>query len=580
MMRVFAIFVTFLLISATVYSQAFFELTETFVSSDASIQFKFPEQFNTTIDPDNQMVTVTGINELEFNIYSPVTLDLLGFADDLTHEELIEEFLVDYDDIGTIRMQRVESQDFWSATYDDGQHIILVVPLGNAYAIVESVEWVRSRHLIILLSMSASIELLGPAGTGNTEFSQMIVSPETRLLFELPSALTVEYLPDDLALELDSDDIKLHVFSTERIQQEGLGDISDAVELLSSLIDVNDREVGSIETFTVNRKLLTVADYTLDDFDGMLVVVPLDNGEFVVIDTIEWSLVEDRGTVIDIAGTFQAMIAPILNDPNGNWQDVIVQLEEYDVIVPGGGIVFVEDRAFFAGEGNWFTPLADNSPQTNIVMAATLSYTASSTYNLAGIESCTLLSRIGQNSVGDAIQFIQVGIDNFETVFYRFVDDNDEFHYNEFASVDLENNTTYHILYIAQEESLTVFLDGKQVAKDLPVGFAVGTFGIGLDSSGPTAECIGENIWVYRLPEVTDGVCRANSTANVNRRGGPGTSFAIAGQMTANSPEDIVGQTVGDDGFVWWQLASESWVRNDVISLSGDCSDVPDVSDN
>ena len=579
MKRIFAIFVTILLISATVYSQAFFELTETFASNDAGIQFKFPEQFNTTIDPDNQMVTVTGIDELEFNIYSPVTLNLLGFTDDLTHEELIQEFLARYDDIGTIRLQSVESQEFWSATYDDGQHIIFVVPLGDAYAIVESIEWVRSRHLIVLLSMSASIELLGPSGTGETEFTQSIVSPETRLLFELPSAFTVEYLPDDLALELDSDGIKLHVFSTERIQQEGLGDISEAAELLSSLIDADDRESGSIETFTVNRKLLTVGEYTLGGFDGMLVVVPLDNDEFVVINTIEWSLVEDRGTVIDIAGTFQAMIDPILNDSDGNWQDVIAQLEDYDLIMSGGGIVFVEDRAFFAGEGNWFTPLADNSPQTNVVMAATLSYTASSTYNLSGIESCTLLSRIGQNSAGDAIQFIQVGIDNFETVFYRFVDDNDELHYNEFASVDLENNTTYHILYIAQEESLTIFLDGKQVAKDLPVGFVVGTFGIGLDSSGPTAECIGENIWVYRLPEVTDGVCRANSTANVNRRAGPGTSFAIAGQMTANSPENIVGQTVGDDGFVWWQLASESWVRNDVISLSGDCSDVPDVSD-
>lgn len=580
MKRIFGIFVTILLISATVYSQAFFELKETFVSSDAGIQFKFPEQFNVTFDPDNQMVTVTGIDELEFNIYSPVTLNLLGFTDDLTHEELIQEFLATYDDIGTIRLQSVESQEFWSATYDDGQHMLFVVPVGDAYAIVESIEWVRSRHLIVLLSMSASIELLGPAGTGNTEFTQSIVSPETRLLFELPSAFTIEYLPNDLALELDSDGIKLHVFSTERIQQEGLGDISEAAELLSSLIDADDRELSNIETFTVNRKLLTVGEYTLDGFDGMLVVVPLDNGEFVVIDTIEWSLVEDRGTVLDIAGTFEAMIDPILNDPDGDWQDVIAQLEDYDLIVPGGGIVFVEDRAFFAGEGNWFTPLADNSPQTNVVMAATLSYTASNMYTLSGIETCTLLSRIGQNSAGDATQFIQVGIDNYETVFYRFVDDNDELHYNEFSSVDLENNTTYHILYVAQEESLTVFLDGKQVAKDLPVGFAIGTFGIGLSSLGATAECVGENIWVYRLPEVTDGVCRANSTANVNRRGGPGTSFAIAGQMTANAPEDIVGQTVGDDGFVWWQLASESWVRNDVISLSGDCSDVPNVSDN
>lgn len=437
MKRLFSLLIACFLIPATVYSQAFFELTDTFVSADAGIQFNLPEEFDVQLDEDTQIVTVTGVDELELQIYSPTTLESLGFASDLEYEELAQQFLADYDEIGSLRLQVVEERELWSVTYGEDKNMIIIVPLGDTYAIVQAVTWTRSLHLFNTLNIAGTLELEGA-------------------------------------------------------------------------------ETTEAET-------------------------------------------------------------PTLTNPEGNWRDVIAQLEEAELIGTDGSIVFVEDRAFFTGQGRWFTPLAVNSPQTNFVMAATLSYTPSELYSFGRIENCSLLSRVVVDSSSSTTHFLQVGIDNYEALFYRSLDDSVEAYYEEFEELDLENDMTYHILFIAQDEAMTLFLDGEMVAQDLPVEYGIGTFGIALDGIGDTAECVGENIWVYRLPAIQDGVCRATSGSNVNQRQGPGTNFAIAGQLTANSAEDIIGRTIGGDGFVWWQLESDAWVRNDVVELLGDCRDVPEA---
>ncbi|MDQ7034111.1 MAG: hypothetical protein Q9P01_04550 [Anaerolineae bacterium] len=39
----------------------------------------------------------------------------------------------------------------------------------------------------------------------------------------------------------------------------------------------------------------------------------------------------------------------------------------------------------------------------------------------------------------------------------------------------------------------------------------------------------------------------------------------------------VIGQTVAVDDFRWWQLEDESWVREDVIIITGDCSNIPEI---
>lgn len=74
--------------------------------------------------------------------------------------------------------------------------------------------------------------------------------------------------------------------------------------------------------------------------------------------------------------------------------------------------------------------------------------------------------------------------------------------------------------------------------------------------------------------------CTATSGTggNVNLRGGPGTNYAVAGQLTPTTQDVITGQIQGADGFKWWRVFSGGWVRSDVASTSGDCSSVPVVN--
>ncbi len=64
--------------------------------------------------------------------------------------------------------------------------------------------------------------------------------------------------------------------------------------------------------------------------------------------------------------------------------------------------------------------------------------------------------------------------------------------------------------------------------------------------------------------------CSVSSSAVVNRRAGPGTENALAGQLNAYRTVRTIGQR-GD----WWKLADESWVRSDLVTENGACEDLP-----
>lgn len=67
--------------------------------------------------------------------------------------------------------------------------------------------------------------------------------------------------------------------------------------------------------------------------------------------------------------------------------------------------------------------------------------------------------------------------------------------------------------------------------------------------------------------------CTITATTNVNRRVGPGTSFGVLGVLEPDTPVTVIGEALGDDDFVWWQLSDESWVRSDVVVESPECAE-------
>ncbi|MBZ0304150.1 MAG: hypothetical protein K8J31_30725 [Anaerolineae bacterium] len=68
--------------------------------------------------------------------------------------------------------------------------------------------------------------------------------------------------------------------------------------------------------------------------------------------------------------------------------------------------------------------------------------------------------------------------------------------------------------------------------------------------------------------------CTVSAASLVNRRDEPAVTGEVVGQLRGRYLP-VAGQTKGADGFIWWQLADESWVRSDVVVTAGACDDVP-----
>ncbi len=71
--------------------------------------------------------------------------------------------------------------------------------------------------------------------------------------------------------------------------------------------------------------------------------------------------------------------------------------------------------------------------------------------------------------------------------------------------------------------------------------------------------------------------CTVTTFGRVNRRAGAATSFESLGQLTAGQTAGVIGQTLGADGLIWWQTDDGSWVRSDVVTVSGACETVPSI---
>jgi hypothetical protein len=61
----------------------------------------------------------------------------------------------------------------------------------------------------------------------------------------------------------------------------------------------------------------------------------------------------------------------------------------------------------------------------------------------------------------------------------------------------------------------------------------------------------------------------------VNLRNGPGVVYERVGTLTADETLRVIGEAVGDDGYIWWEGPDDTWVRSDLGS-----SDCPAICGN
>jgi hypothetical protein len=344
---------------------------------------------------------------------------------------------------------------------------------------------------------------------------------------------------------------------------------------------------GKPEAMDVDRRNILVAAISTDTEEGVFMMVKFANGGF---GGIKGST--DPGDLEPFLPTITAMVATldsadeddvssrpyenlILENYAGEWSDAIAELQDNEVIADGGSLVFQENRAFFSGQGYFFTPLASSSPYSDVVMAGELKFTPSDTTDL---ETCTLLIRVQTDDVGVTTNYLEVGLDNDGFAYWADLHGStrEDFDVDVIDSY-LDSGNPYHFLFIAQDDRLAIFINGVVAISEQQISESSGTYGISLFGQAPGASCVGSNIWVYQSPSFTPGVCEISATSTVNKRSGPGTTFDRAGQMQAGTIMRAIAQEEAPDGFIWWQLEDETWVRDDVIDAQGDCLNVPEA---
>lgn len=83
---------------------------------------------------------------------------------------------------------------------------------------------------------------------------------------------------------------------------------------------------------------------------------------------------------------------------------------------------------------------------------------------------------------------------------------------------------------------------------------------------------------ITQQPEVVVAPCSLTVIQTANLRTGPATTYDLVRTLNIGTDADAVGQAPGADGFTWWRLDDESWVREDLVREEGECSSLPVVA--
>ncbi len=405
--------------------------------------------------------------------------------------------------------------------------------------------------------------------------SLTFTSAEANLTFQYPADWQAD-IDEENVIFVFTEDITIVVYTQETLALLDLNDITNAellVQRVGLFLAADDNY--ELTQFPIGDREAARFEFANDDGEPMFALAfPLDTNEllFMLAVASNGDIEAAQATALEIATTATQPVAlpsELTNHAN-EWQTAVTELEELGLIASGGSLIFQENRAFFSGQGNWFTSLASRAPRTDIVMVGTLRFVPGSTTEL---ETCSLMSRIVTDNSGTATEFLQVGIDNDGAVFY--VDRDEEVFVDAITIDDFDAEAEHHYLMLALDNTLTVYIDGNLTMREKPLTERSGTYGIGLIGRGPDALCEGLDIWAYEAPSFRPGVCEISAGSAVNKRSGPGTNFDLAGQLVPGTPARAHAQTMADDGFVWWQLDDDSWVRSNIVNAAGDCKDVP-----
>lgn len=129
--------------------------------------------------------------------------------------------------------------------------------------------------------------------------------------------------------------------------------------------------------------------------------------------------------------------------------------------------------------------------------------------------------------------------------------------------------------------SITFKPDGTLLASGGSLGGVV-LWGTSVEGEATQAASTPETSATTTTEETTTMTTTANCTfvapSAANLRSGAGTTFDVAGILSAGQTVEVDRQTQGTDGMTWYRLATGEWVRSDVVGSPAGCATVPVVT--
>jgi hypothetical protein len=259
------------------------------------------------------------------------------------------------------------------------------------------------------------------------------------------------------------------------------------------------------------------------------------------------------------------------NDPP---KDAIAELTQRGIIPPGGRLIFNMNYTYYSGKGFNLIPIATNAARANIVLAAQMT---AITGDPKQLEMCSLAARVGKaDAKGRINTYMSAGFSNRGelTVIDRPVLNDDPTTLLS-TPLNLDLSQPHHLLLVLLDNKLTIYVDGKRVTQDVAVIERLGSYGLLLAGAGAKARCEARNLWAYQIASPSGGTCIANAPRDAIKRAQPSTKADDAGQLRAGKDTLVMQQTKGDDGRIWWGFEDGTWVREDVVRVTGDCENIP-----
>ncbi len=334
---------------------------------------------------------------------------------------------------------------------------------------------------------------------------------------------------------------------------------------------------------------ITIGDYKAAlrtakvDAGGVFIAIQLTGGAYAVVEgamfTGDWTPTAQTA-LLKLLSTFQYtgdVVAtpdavepplPVLTQYNAGWQQAIPEIEALRLI-PFGGRFLAEDKyTYYFGAGSSPIRLSARQEARNLVMAGTLRYNPGIT---AAGEYCAFSARrdLGPNARA-ALNF---GLTSDSLVFYESIPaDSSAPTRSGAARLESAVDMPHHLLAVILNDKLTLFVDGKAVFVNVDIDNQSGATALAPRGKAGKSSCEGDDVWTYLLPEeAAVGLCEIKTVGQVNKRSGPGTDYEIVDELPGFASAVVIARTVSDDGFAWWQLDDKTWVREDIVSVQGDC---------